>query len=117
MKKKMLVPLKPQQKRTPPSTNMRKVVSLTGKTAAKTLGSRMKKTPRKKLHRGTKANYRRQICRILTTTMTMMTRPVPKTTPATSMAMDPTLATALAPETAEVTEPAPEEALWNGCGS
>ena len=42
-RKKMSVPLKPQQKTNHPSTNTRKVVSTTGKTNAKTPGSRMKK--------------------------------------------------------------------------
>ena len=72
------------------------------------------KTPRKKLHRGTKANCRRRIrrihriFRILTTTMMMMTEPVPRKIPAT--------ATATAP--AEVTGiMVPEEAPCNGCGS
>ena len=71
----------------------------------------MRKTPRKKLHRGTKANRRRRIRRILTTTMVMMTRPVLKTTPDTEKATAPT------PETSEVTVPAPEEDPWNGYGS
>ena len=80
LKKKMLVPLKPQQKKTNPSTNMRKVASKTGKTTAKTPGSRMKKIPRKKLHQGTKANRRRWIRQIPTTTMMILTEPVPRTT-------------------------------------
>ena len=105
-RKKMSVPLKPQQKTNHPSINTRKVVSTTGKTNAKTPGSRMKKTPRKKLHWDTKANRCRRIRRILTTTIMMTTEPVPSTKPATAMA------------TEEVTvTPAPEEALRNGCGS
>ena len=42
-KKKMLVPLKPQHKTTPPSKNTGKVVSSTGKTTAKTPCSRKQK--------------------------------------------------------------------------
>ena len=45
--------------------------------------------------------------------MMMMTRPVPKTTPATATAMAPMPA----PETVEVKVPALEEAPRNGCGS
>ena len=48
--KKMLVPLKPQQKTTHPSTNTSKVVSSNGKMTAKTPCSCMQKIPRKKLH-------------------------------------------------------------------
>ena len=42
-KKKMLVPLKPQQNTNSPSTNRRKVVSMTRKTIEKTPYSRMQK--------------------------------------------------------------------------
>ena len=66
------------------------------------------KNPRKKLHRGTKANRRRRIRRILTTKMMMMTEPVPRTTPDT----------ATTTATSEVIGiPAPEEAPRNRCGS
>ena len=49
-RKKMSVPLNPEQNTTPLLTNTRKVVSTTRNTTAKTLGSRIKKTPRKNLH-------------------------------------------------------------------
>ena len=105
-KKKMLVTLKHQHKTTSPSTNTRKVVSTTGKTTANTLGSRMQKTLRKKLHRGTKANHRRILRRGLMTTMMIMMEMVPRTT------------TTMATTTAEVTViPAPEEAPRNVWGS
>ena len=57
------------------------------KTNAKTLGSRMKKTLRKKLHRGAKANCPRRVRRRgLRTMMMMMMEPVKRTTPATAPA-------------------------------
>ena len=81
-------------------------MSTTGKMTMKTPGSRMKRTQRKKLHQGTKANRRCRICRIMMTTMVMMMKPVSRTTPATVTAR------------AEVTGiPAPEESPRNGCGS
>ena len=110
----MPVPLKPQHSTTRPLNNTRKVVSTTGKTTSKRPGSRMKKTPRKKLHRGTKANRRHQILQILTTTMMMMTKPVPRTTPATSTAKALVVVTAAAPLTGI---PTPEETPRNECGS
>ena len=110
-KKKMSVPLNPQHKTTPPSTNTRKVVTTTKKTTENTPCSPMQKPPRKKLHRGTKANWRRWIrLRGLTTAMKMMTKPVPRTTTSTE--------TETETATAEVTDiPAPEEATQNGWGS
>ena len=79
-KKKMLVPLNPQYKTTTPSTNTRKIVSTTRKTTTKTLCSTMPNKMRKKIHRGTKANFRRRNCRrVQTTNIRMTTQPVPKT--------------------------------------
>ena len=103
-KKNISVTIKPQQKKTPPSENMIKVVSTPGKTTVKTPYSLIPKTLRKKLHHGTKTNHRSQTRRRgLTTIMKMMTELVPRTTTATATA------------TAEVKGiPAPEEALRNG---
>ena len=108
-KKKMSVPLKPQQNTTPLSTNMSKVVSTTRKTTEKTLCSPMQKTLRKKLHRGTKANRCSQIRqRGITTMMKMMTEPVPRTK----------ITTIMAAALVEVTViPAPKEGPWNFWGS
>ena len=105
-KKKMLVTLKPKQRTTPPLKNTKKVVSTTRNTTAKTPCYWMWKTLRKKLHRGTKANcYSRIGRRGLTTTMMMITEPVPRTTTDTETAK------------AEVTGiPALEEAPRNGWG-
>ena len=49
-KKKISVPLKPQQKTNPPTSNMRKIVSATRKMTANTPCSHVQKIPRKKLH-------------------------------------------------------------------
>ena len=108
-KKKILVTLKTQQNKTPPSTNTRKVDITTMKTTVKTPSSRMQKTPRKKLHRGTKENRCRRIRRRgLTTAMVMMTEQGPRTT----------TATATATLTADVTGmPSQEEVSLNGWGS
>ena len=109
---KMSVPLKPQQNTTPPSTNTRKIVSTTRKKTVKTPGSWIQKTPRMKLHRGTKANRCCRICQrdMTTMMMMMMTESLPKTTTAMKMAT--------APVAAELTRvPAPEEAPQNGWDS
>ena len=107
-KKKMSVSLNPQQKTTPPLMKNIKIVSTTRKTTAKIPCSPIPKTLRKNIHRGTKANSCHRICwRGLTTTIKLMTEPVPRTTTAA--------ATELAPATTEVTGiSAPEEDLRNG---
>ena len=100
------------QKTTPPAKKMMKLVRVNGKTTestnSKTLWSKMSKTIRKKIHRGTKANRRCQNSwRVQTTKMKRTTEPVPSTSMATE--------TATATATAEVTViPALEEGLQNG---
>ena len=86
-KKKISVPLNPQQRTTTPLTKMMKFVSTTKKTTVKTPLSPMSKKPRNNLCWGIKANRRHQIRRRgLTTTMKIMTEPVTRTTTATATA-------------------------------
>ena len=111
-KRKMAVTLYPQHKTATPTTKTMKVVRKTSKTMvymiAKTPFSTMTKTTRKKLHRGTKANRRRQIRRrILTKKINMTTEPVLRKSTVTAPATEPV--------TAEVIGIlAPEEDIQNG---
>ena len=78
----------------------------------KTPYSLIPKTPRKKLHRGTKANCRCRICqKVMTTKMKITTKSAARKKTVTSAAVARTTAMA----TAEVTGmPAPEEDPQNG---